>query len=187
MRPFPIHRWAGLPFSDATQGIAHYAQQFHAASPHDLAAVEVIADGMTTRNEMAALFRDADAFVLPSRGEGWCLPCAEAMSSDTLLVASDFSGMTEYANTRNSLPVNCPVPPGGEGHCEPDVEGLAWRMRWIHGHRDEAASMGRRGGQDMRQNYGARAVATAWQREAARVLKHLGSDSGLTSGGLLRG
>lgn len=69
--------------------------------------------------------------------------------------------MTEYANLRNSLPVRCPVLSGGDGHCEPDVEGLAWRMRWAHEHPVEAAEMGRRGGEDARQNFGVRTVAEA--------------------------
>jgi glycosyltransferase involved in cell wall biosynthesis len=171
--------WAGLPFQDAAGGVAHYARQLHNKEPRELAAVETIGSGETSRVEMAALFRDADAFVLPSRGEGWCLPCAEAMASDTLLIASDFSGMTAFANTRNSLPVRCPVLAGGEGHCEPDVEGLAWRMRWAHEHPDKAAELGRRGGEDMRQNFGVRVVAEAWRREAARAHKHFDSGLGL--------
>jgi glycosyltransferase involved in cell wall biosynthesis len=77
--------------------------------------VETIEGDSVSREKMTALFSDADAFVLPSRGEGWCLPCAEAMASDTLLIASDFSGVTEFANIHNSLPVRCPVLDGGRG------------------------------------------------------------------------
>lgn len=87
-----VPSWAGLPFQDAAGGVAHHARQLHDKEPHQLAAVETIAGGGLSREEMAALYRDADAFVLPSRGEGWCLPCLEAMASDTLLIASDFSG-----------------------------------------------------------------------------------------------
>ena len=55
--------------------------------------------------------------------------------------------MTAFANAENSLPVRCPVISSGKdaGYCEPDAEGLAWRMRWTHEHREEAAAMGRRG------------------------------------------
>lgn len=124
--------WAGLPFDNAKGGVAFYARRFRNTHPDELAPVEVIDDGRseTTREDMASLYRQADAFVLPSRGEGWCLPCAEAMASNTLLIASDFSGMTQYANERNSLPVRCSVSHASEGHCEPDVAGLAWRLRW---------------------------------------------------------
>ena len=166
-----VPSWAGLPFSSTREGVEHYAQQLHRKDAQQLAAVETIEGDEMTRDGMSQLFRDADAFVLPSRGEGWCLPCAEAMASDTLLIASDFSGMTEFANTANSLPVRCPVPLEGEGHCEPDVQGLAWRMRWAHEHPAEAAALGRRGGEDIRQSFGVRAVADTWRREAARAVK----------------
>ena len=110
-----------------------------------------------------------------SRGEGWCLPCAEAMSSDVLLIASDFSGVTAFANAENSLPVRCPVISSGKdaGYCEPDAEGLAWRMRWTHEHREEAAAMGRRGGEDMRERFGMRAVGERWREESARAVRKI--------------
>jgi len=49
------------------------------------------------------------------------LPCAEAMASGTLLIASDFSGTTAFADSTNSLPVQCKVIDAAKG-CEPDVE-----------------------------------------------------------------
>lgn len=49
------------------------------------------------------------------------MPCAEAMASGTLLIASDFSGTTAFADSTNSLPVQCKVIDSAKG-CEPDVE-----------------------------------------------------------------
>ena len=34
-----------------------------------------------SRAALAHEYAQADAFVLPTRGEGWCLPCVEAMSA----------------------------------------------------------------------------------------------------------
>ena len=179
-----VPRWAGQPFQNAREGVAHYAKKLRGVPCSALARVETLEDRETTREEMAQMYRSAHAFVLPSRGEGWCLPCAEAMSSDVLLIASDFSGVTAFANAENSLPVRCPVISSGKdaGYCEPDAEGLAWRMRWTHEHREEAAAMGRRGGEDMRERFGMRAVGERWREESARAVRKI---SGRTRKGLV--
>ena len=46
---------------------------------------------------MAALYRRAHAFVLPTRGEGWCLPLLEAMVAGVPAVATAWSGLLEFA------------------------------------------------------------------------------------------
>ena len=38
--------------------------------------------------EMRDLYRRSDAFVLPTRGEGWCLPCVEAMASSLPIIVT---------------------------------------------------------------------------------------------------
>ena len=43
------------------------------------------------------------------------------MASGTLLIASDFSGTTAFADSTNSLPVQSKVIDSAKG-CEPDVE-----------------------------------------------------------------
>lgn len=164
--------WAHNPFRTANDGVKHWARALWNTSPTKLAAVEVIEvkDGEdVTREQMASMYRSAHAFVLPSRGEGWCLPCAEAMASGTLLIASDFSGTTAFADSTNSLPVHCAVINAQKG-CEPDVEGLAWRLRWTHDHRAEAAALGTKGADDIRVKFGMSAVATLWAEEGRRGL-----------------
>lgn len=41
---------------------------------------------------LAALYRSCDAFVMPSRGEGWCLPLIEALACGTPVIATCCSG-----------------------------------------------------------------------------------------------
>ena len=48
------------------------------------------------------LYASADAFVLPTRGEGWGLPIAEAMSMELPVVVSNFSGPAVFANSENA-------------------------------------------------------------------------------------
>jgi glycosyltransferase involved in cell wall biosynthesis len=49
-----------------------------------------------TELEMARLFRSCDAFVLPTRGEGWGLPVVQAMSMRLAPIVTNYSAMADY-------------------------------------------------------------------------------------------
>lgn len=46
--------------------------------------------------DLAEAYREADAFVLPTRGEAWGLPLLEAMASGLPCIATNYSGLTEF-------------------------------------------------------------------------------------------
>jgi len=47
-------------------------------------------------NELAELYRSCDAFVLPSKAEGWGLPLIEAAASGLPIITTMYSGHTEF-------------------------------------------------------------------------------------------
>lgn len=51
------------------------------------------------------LYAQHDAFVIASRGEGWCRPLAESMAAGLPAIATNFSGMTEFMTAENSFPI----------------------------------------------------------------------------------
>jgi len=53
--------------------------------------------------EMAALYRGAGAFVLPSRGEGWGRPYMEALACGLPVLATGESGQADFLHAGNSL------------------------------------------------------------------------------------
>jgi glycosyltransferase involved in cell wall biosynthesis len=55
-----------------------------------------------TREQMKELLETADAFVLPTRGEGWGLPIAEAMSMELPVLVTNATGILAYGNDRNA-------------------------------------------------------------------------------------
>ncbi len=61
---------------------------------------------------MPRIFASADAFVLPSRGEGWGLPLMEAMSMGLPTIATAFGGNLDFMNGTNSYLVKVSLPCG---------------------------------------------------------------------------
>lgn len=59
------------------------------------------------QNELADLYHSAQAFLFLTCGEGFGLTGLEAMATGLPLVVSNWSGVTEYANSRNSTLVKC--------------------------------------------------------------------------------
>jgi glycosyltransferase involved in cell wall biosynthesis len=55
-----------------------------------------------SRADVRDLYGSADAFVLPTRGEGWGLPVAEAMAMELPVIVSDYSGPAVFANSNNA-------------------------------------------------------------------------------------
>ena len=113
------------------------------------AAPVVLFNQMLSVEEMAQLYYTVDAFVLPSRGEGWGRPYMEALAMGLPTVASNFSAHLEFVRADYAWLVDgsmTPVPPGVvanglyDGHMwfEPDVEDLAGALREIYDRPDEA-------------------------------------------------
>jgi glycosyltransferase involved in cell wall biosynthesis len=69
------------------------------ANVHD----RVIFLGYVPREDLPDLYRDAAAFVLPSRLEGFGLPLVEAMASGTPVVAAETSSIPEVVGDAGSL------------------------------------------------------------------------------------
>jgi len=127
-------------------------------------SVYLISDYLS-RSELDALHHYGDCFVLPHRGEGFGLPHLEAMAVGNPLIATGWSGNTDFMNEENSYLIRFrlvdPVesiaqfPYWGEGGwahpftsemrwAEADIEHLAELMRQVYQHRDEAMIKGRK-------------------------------------------
>jgi glycosyltransferase involved in cell wall biosynthesis len=79
-------------------------------------------------NELAELYRSCDAFVLPSKAEGWGLPLIEAAASGLPIITTGYSGHTEFLNhiPDSVLPVTYtmgPVTCAEYQHYYPDTGG----------------------------------------------------------------
>ena len=105
------------------------------------------------------LYQSAQLFVLPTRGEGWCLPCVEAMAIGLPVIVTNFSGPTEYMAERHSYPLN--INPGytASGTVEPNTSHLVELMLHVDQNREEARERGLLARKHVRANYHPEIVA----------------------------
>ena len=120
-------------------------------APHTIVLTEELEDAA-----LAALYRGADAFVLPYRGEGFGMPLIEAMACGKPIITTGAGPALEFCSDREGYLIPAqkvrvpePAPPLGplSGEWtwfEPSVVSLAQTMRHVYEHRDEAANRGRR-------------------------------------------
>ena len=104
--------------------------------------------GVVTQDSIIGFLRDMDAFVMPSRGEGFGLCGIEAISTGLPLIATNWGGPAEYLNSDDSFPlsyrlVDVPEDPKYQGQwAEPDYEHLRHLMRWLFEHPADARQKG---------------------------------------------
>jgi glycosyltransferase involved in cell wall biosynthesis len=96
---------------------------------------------------LPALYRAIDAFVLPSRGEAFGIPYAEAMALGVPVIGTAFGGPLDFLRLETGYPVPCTLGPvdaafaekmpvyRGQRWAEPSVEATAAAMRAV---RDDA-------------------------------------------------
>lgn len=108
----------------------------------------LVIDSRMSEEEMIGLYAACDAFVLPTRGEGWGRPFMEAMALEIPVIGTNWSGHLEFMNEKNSYlievermtPVPDSMPPHFHGHmwAEPSVEHLKILLLEVYRHRDRA-------------------------------------------------
>lgn len=128
--------------------------------------------------DLPRLYKAADAFVLPSRGEGWGRPLVEAMAMSLPVIATNWSGPTEYLTEENSYPL--PVSRMSEvmegpfkGHlwAEPSVDKLRVLMRHVMKNVDEAKNKGMQAREDMIRRFSPEIIAEVVTEHIKNILE----------------
>lgn len=122
----------------------------------DRRAPPIAASHPLTEDALIRLYNSCDAFVLPTRAEGWRLPITEAMACGLPVIVTDYSAPVDYLNPDIAymIPVEKLVPvydpyffPGGGAlgeWAQPDVDALRKLMRRVYENPEEAREKGRR-------------------------------------------
>jgi len=174
------------PHNQVADLVARYAGE-HPNGPKVIVDETELSDA-----QMQALYASAHAMVLPTRGEGFNMPAAEALAMGVPLVVTGFGGQADFVNWQNAylLPFSFAASQShlqtdGSLWLEPDRQALAELLGMV---RDDVLAQGgalqqRRlaGAQQMRNHYQWRHAALAAQQAAQGVLagmqggQHLGS------------
>ena len=110
--------------------------------------------GFVDEAALCEFLRGLDAYVLPSRGEGFGLTGLEALATGLPLIATNWSGPTEYMDPDDSFPLGYRMADAGGTRlqnsrdfgewAEPDLGHLRELMRYLYEHREEGTAAGRR-------------------------------------------
>jgi glycosyltransferase involved in cell wall biosynthesis len=140
----------------------------------------ILLNGYLTQAEMAGLYAAADAFVLPTHGEGYGRPLLEAMSCELPVIATAWGGQMDFMTSDNSYLLDSEglVPASVEeeifaGHlwAQPSVDHLRQLMREVVSRPEEARRHGQRARQDMVANWDWSVVAPRWVNEFRRLME----------------
>jgi len=161
----------------------------HAAAGHP--DVEFI-DGYLEPAQKAALIARADCYVSLHRSEGFGLPLAEAMALGTPVIATGYSGNTDFTTPFNSYLVDfaptrvgpdCEIYPPNGTWAEPDLGHAAEQMRRVWEHPDEAAARARRARAEIERDYAPKVVGEIARARLERLSDLMAASKGTARGG----
>ena len=118
------------PHNDAADQVA----RLQAADP-GVADIQYVGDDLDEAG-LLALYAAADAMVLPTRGEGYNLPAAEAMAAGLPLIVTGYGGHLDFCGPDEArliaydfAPSGSHLASAGSVWAEPDLEDLAAALR----------------------------------------------------------
>ncbi len=125
--------------------------------------------------QMSTLYRSADCFVLPTRGEGWGMPILEAMACGLPTIATGWSSQTDFFNTDNGYLIDvkrfidakakCPYYEGFQW-ADPDEDHLIELFRYVYEHQEEARIKGMRAAEEVKERW-------TWEQAAKKMVTRL--------------
>lgn len=139
----------------------------------------VFLDSYLTRAETHALTACCDAYVSPHRSEGFGLTVAEALYLAKPVIATDFSGTTDFLTADTGFPVSHSLVritkdagpyAAGNRWADPDIDHAAALMRQVYGDPTEASRRAARGARLVRERLSASAVGEKMRRRLSHIM-----------------
>jgi glycosyltransferase involved in cell wall biosynthesis len=137
-----------------------------------------VLDEHLQREDLEALMGSCDCYVSLHRGEGFGLTMAEAMSLGKPVIATNFSGNTDYMTSENSYPVDYELRPVSRAlreayktwlWADPDLDQAAALMRRVYEDRESARKIGERARADVERMLSPRTVGAIIRQRLAAI------------------
>lgn len=158
--------------------IIEYVENYNIKKPMNGWAPIYVIETHISQSDLPRIYKAANAFVLPSRGEGWGRPLVEAMAMSLPVIATNWSGPTEYLTEENGYPLQvermAEVLEGPfKGHlwAEPSVVELARLMRRLVTRPEEGKDRGKQARGDMIRRFSPGIVAEVVIQEIEKLLE----------------
>jgi glycosyltransferase involved in cell wall biosynthesis len=187
---YVLTNFLGTPFLNVTQ-IYDDFERWATAAGHDPASARMphycIVTELVKEEIIGDFYNSADAFVLPTRGEGWGLPTIQAMALAKPTISTNYGGQLEFMTPDTSFLIELDgvveIPEDsqygfmtGKKWAAPSVRHTAELMRYVHQERAHAAEVGKRARERIVGHFTEDAIAaTANKRfnEVRSWIKHL--------------
>jgi glycosyltransferase involved in cell wall biosynthesis len=118
---------------------------------------------------LGRLYTSCDAFVFPTRAEGWGLPVCEAMACGLPTIVTGYSAITDFANNSNAYIIEHTIEDMADDMgqwANPDEKHLRHLMRHVYENREEAKEKGKYASEYILGNF-------TWGHAAKKALKLL--------------
>ena len=141
----------------------------------------ILLNGLS-EDQLIGLYKSVDAFVLPSRGEGWGRPYMEAMAMGLPVIATNWSGPTAFVTEDNGyllkikglVDANLDAFPGHKW-AEPDKDALKELLIRIRDNPEEGRQKGALARQDVLEKWSHEKIALDVAKELERIAKYDGN------------
>lgn len=135
-----------------------------------------------SEERLPALYQAADAYVLPTRGEGWGLPFMEAMATGLPTIGTRWSAQLDFMDDGNSylidlddvsavspeMTLDDPYYTSDQQWAQPSMEHTADLMRRVYEQREEARERGRQAQKQMMDGWSPEHAASRFLAELTR-------------------
>jgi len=132
---------------------------------------------------VAQLYVSCDAFLFPTRAEGWGLPIIEALACGLPTIVTNYSGQTEYLTKEMAYlldyefeDIQIPFFLSKDGYygqwARPDMDQFRYYLRYIYENQDEARQKGLNAAKLVHENWTWEHAAKIATHEIEQILKH---------------
>jgi len=119
--------------------VQNHSPSFLRAATQVLGSQLTILKGFQTKYQVPFLWDSIDAYLSPHGSEGFGMHLLEAQANGVLVIATNFSGNTDFCDDSNSCPINCTLEPAWDSHYKGSTWGLVSHDHLVHLLREAAS------------------------------------------------